>query len=74
VDPSRDIYDLYLKLERVIVPMFYGHPFAFAEVQRAAIAINGSFFNTQRMVQQYVQHAYFPVGGAPARVAEPVTP
>jgi starch phosphorylase len=74
VDPSRDIYDLYLKLERVIVPMFYGHPYAFAEVQRAAIAINGSFFNTQRMVRQYMQHAYFPAGYAPARVAEPVTP
>lgn len=74
VDPSRDIYDLYLKLERVIVPMYYGHPFAYAEVQRAAIAVNGSFFNTQRMVQQYMQHAYFPAGESPVRVAEPVTP
>jgi starch phosphorylase len=27
---------------------------------RSAIAINGSFFNTQRMVEQYVRNAYFP--------------
>jgi starch phosphorylase len=27
---------------------------------RSAIAINGSFFNTQRMVGQYVRNAYFP--------------
>jgi hypothetical protein len=25
---------------------------------RHAIALNGSFFNTQRMVQQYAQKAY----------------
>ena len=27
---------------------------------RTAIALNGSFFNTQRMVGQYVHNAYFP--------------
>jgi starch phosphorylase len=32
---------------------------------RSAIALNGSFFNTQRMVAQYVSNAYFPeLGGA----------
>jgi len=29
---------------------------------RACIAINGAFFNTQRMVAQYVANAYFPTG------------
>jgi starch phosphorylase len=29
---------------------------------RSAIALNGSFFNTQRMVRQYVHNAYFPNG------------
>ena len=72
VDPSRDIGDLYLKLERVIVPLFYGLPFAYAEVMRMAIAVNGSFFNTQRMVLQYVQNAYFPAGYVRARVTEAV--
>ena len=28
-----------------------------------AIALNGNFFNTQRMVGEYFQNAYFPGGG-----------
>jgi len=59
-DPGRDALDLYIKLERVILPLFYGLPFAYAEVMRSAIALNASFFNTQRMVRQYVHNAYFP--------------
>ncbi|HET7584848.1 MAG TPA: alpha-glucan family phosphorylase [Gemmatimonadaceae bacterium] len=59
-DPSSDALDLYVKLEHVILPLFYGLPFAYAEVMRYAIALNGSFFNTQRMVMQYVHNAYFP--------------
>ena len=59
-DPARDALDLYIKLERVILPLFYGLPFAYAEVMRSAISLNGSFFNTQRMVRQYVHNAYFP--------------
>jgi glycogen phosphorylase len=66
-DPSRDAVDLYIKLERVILPLFYGLPFAYAEVMRSAISLNGSFFNTQRMVRQYVHNAYFP-GGLPSDV------
>jgi starch phosphorylase len=66
-DPARDALDLYIKLERVILPLFYGLPFAYAEVMRSAIMLNGSFFNTQRMVRQYVHNAYFP-DGLPADV------
>jgi len=61
-DPTRDAVDLYIKLERVILPLFYGLPFAYAEVMRSSIALNASFFNTQRMVRQYVHNAYFPNG------------
>jgi glycogen phosphorylase len=71
-DPSRDAVDLYIKLERVILPLFYGLPFAYAEVMRAAIALNGSFFNTQRMVRQYIHNAYFPTG-IPADVVTEAT-
>jgi starch phosphorylase len=71
-DPSRDAVDLYIKLERVILPLFYGLPFAYAEVMRAAIALNGSFFNTQRMVRQYIHNAYFPTG-IPAEVVTEAT-
>jgi starch phosphorylase len=68
-DPSNDIPELYYKLERVVMPLFYGMPFKYAEIMRNAIAINGSFFNTQRMVTQYIQNAYAPGGGAPALAA-----
>ncbi|HLV24904.1 MAG TPA: hypothetical protein VKZ41_01225, partial [Gemmatimonadales bacterium] len=57
-DPQRDIEELYLKLERTVVPMFYGMPYAYAGVMRNAIAINGSHFNTQRMMLEYVRNAY----------------
>jgi starch phosphorylase len=59
-EPSVEAASLYDQLELVILPMFYGRPFAFGEVMRSAIALNGSFFNTQRMVSQYVSNAYFP--------------
>ena len=50
---------LYAKLEMIILPMFYGRPKAYAAVMRSAIAVNGSFFNTQRMLSQYISNAYF---------------
>jgi starch phosphorylase len=62
-DPEQhdiEVASMYDKLERVILPMFYARPNAYAEVMRSAIAINGSFFNAQRMMAQYVLNAYFP--------------
>jgi starch phosphorylase len=49
---------LYQKLEYLIVPMWYNRPSAYATVMRYAIALNGSFFNAQRMVSQYAENAY----------------
>jgi starch phosphorylase len=57
-DPDADAGTLYDKLEREIVPMFYGRPNRYTEVMRSAIAFNGAFFNTQRMLQQYLANAY----------------
>jgi starch phosphorylase len=57
---SAEAASLYDKLERMILPPFYGRSTAFAEVMRSTIALNGSFFNTQRMLGQYVSNAYFP--------------
>jgi starch phosphorylase len=71
VDPAADVPELYYKLERVVVPLFYGMPYKWGEVQRNAIAVNGSFFNTQRMVMQYLQNAYVPGSGADALLAHP---
>ena len=58
-DRSKDASSLYDKLEQVIIPMFYHDQDRFIDVMRHAIALNGSFFNTQRMMQQYVLRAYF---------------
>ncbi|HKS95396.1 MAG TPA: alpha-glucan family phosphorylase [Terriglobia bacterium] len=59
-DARADATSLYEKLERQIVPLFYQHREAYAEIMRSAIAVNGSFFNTQRMLAQYETNAYFP--------------
>lgn len=57
-DSLAEAASLYAKLERLILPLFYREPDKFAYVMRSAIALNGSFFNTQRMVEQYVRNAY----------------
>jgi starch phosphorylase len=49
---------LYEKLERAVVPCFYRDRQRFLEMMRNAIALNASFFNTQRMVLQYLYDAY----------------
>lgn len=53
-----DALSLYDKLEGVIIPLFYHDRDRFIEVMVHCIAINGSFFNTHRMLQQYVLNAY----------------
>ena len=50
---------LYDKLENAVIPLYYNNRDQFAEVMRHCIALNGSFFNTHRMLQQYIQKAYF---------------
>ena len=54
----RESASLYAKLENVILPMYYQRRSEYLSVMQHAIAINGSFFNTQRMVQQYITDAY----------------
>ena len=51
-------HSLYEKLEEVIVPTFYNNHQNWIDIMRHCIAINASFFNTHRMVQQYVLNAY----------------
>jgi glycogen phosphorylase len=58
VDNAYDAESLYAKLEGVILPLYYGSRERYLDIMRHAIAINGSFFNTQRMVQQYITDAY----------------
>ncbi len=67
--PDEEAASLYHKLENVILPMFYGRKNAYAEVMRLSIALNGSFFNTQRMISQYLVDAYF--SGGETAAAQP---
>lgn len=57
-DNAKEAESLYSKLENIILPMFYKEPRLYIQIMQHAIAINGSFFNTQRMVQQYITDAY----------------
>ena len=49
---------LYVKLVEKVLPCFYRDHERFVDIMRHTIALNGAFFNTQRMVQQYVHNAY----------------
>ena len=49
---------LYEKLEHSVLPMFYENRVEFINVMRHAIALNGSFFNTQRMLHEYMVKVY----------------
>ncbi len=53
-----DADSLYEKLEQSVVTMFYSQRERFIDVMRHAIALNGSFFNTQRMVHEYLVKSY----------------
>lgn len=54
-----DAASLYDKLETIVLPLFYRQRDRYLDVMRHAIALNGSFFNTQRMILQYVLKAYY---------------
>ena len=56
---SKDASSLYDKLEQAVIPLFYHDRDRFIDVMLHSVALNGSFFNTHRMVQQYVLKAYF---------------
>lgn len=55
---AQDAAALYDKLENVVVPMFYNDRDQYVRIMLMALALNGSFFNTQRMVQEYLLKAY----------------
>jgi starch phosphorylase len=73
-DTHAEIASLYDKLEDVILPLYYRRPDEYAKVMRNAIALNGSFFNTQRMLLQYLTNAYFPATPTPSPNPGPQTP
>jgi starch phosphorylase len=50
---------VYNKLEYTVAPLFADKA-AWARLRRHCIAVNGTYFNTHRMLGQYVSNAYYP--------------
>jgi starch phosphorylase len=73
-DEIQEANSLYEHLEQVILPLYYKQPDQWRRIMRSTIALNGSYFNTQRMLEQYVLNAYFPEKAveAPVETLEPV--
>ncbi|MFH0971790.1 MAG: alpha-glucan family phosphorylase [Candidatus Micrarchaeota archaeon] len=57
--PEQDLHDLYSKLEHVILPTYYENKTGWIEIMKHAISVNASFFNSHRMVREYIQKSYF---------------
>jgi starch phosphorylase len=58
VDTAHEALELYDKLQTTIMPLYYQAHERWLDVMRQTITFNASFFNTQRMVQQYAASAY----------------
>lgn len=58
-DHGADATSLYDKLDQIILPLYQNRRDDYLDLMRHAVALNGSFFNTHRMLQQYLVKAYF---------------
>ncbi len=54
----RDSEDLYNKLERNIIPLYYESRHMWIRMMQNAIGKNAYYFNTHRMMRRYVTEAY----------------
>jgi starch phosphorylase len=57
VNDEEEAVSLYEKLEKAVGPAFLDKQ-KWAKIMQHAIGINGTFFNTQRMVDQYISRSY----------------
>jgi starch phosphorylase len=55
---DQDASALYESLERRVLPAYATGRQAWAQLMRQTVALNASFFNTHRVVQQYVTNSY----------------
>jgi starch phosphorylase len=53
-----DARELYWTLDKLVFPLYGDQADGWPRLMRSTIAFNASFFNTQRMLQQYVVLAY----------------
>jgi glycogen phosphorylase len=52
-----ELESMYQKLDEVILPLFE-NPMEWVKIMKQSIAINGSYFNTHRMLMEYITEAY----------------
>ncbi len=57
-DENLDLESLYGKLEKKVIPAFYETPERWGMIMQYAIALNGSYFNTHRVVREYCERAW----------------
>ncbi len=55
---ERHVDALYDKLENAVLPCFYRDRDKFIVIMKDVISLNGAFFNSHRMVTQYLHQAY----------------
>lgn len=58
-DDARSAASLYDKLEHKVLPAWTSGGGAWAGIMKAAIARNGSYFNSHRMLRRYASEAYW---------------
>lgn len=50
--------ELYETLKKEILPLYYKAPEKWREIMKSVISINASYFNTGRVIRQYINEAY----------------
>ena len=55
---EEDLQDIYGKLSYVILPLYYKNKDEWVRMMKASIATIGSYFNTYRMVSDYISKVY----------------
>ncbi len=53
-----DVHDMYNQLENEVIPTYYQNRDEWGKIMRNAIAFNGPYYHTGRMVGEYLQDAY----------------
>jgi starch phosphorylase len=58
-----DVEDLYVKLENIIMPLYYNNRTGWIRIMKNAIGKNAYYFNSHRMMRRYVTFAYLTTHG-----------
>lgn len=53
-----DANQIYNLLEKEILPKYYNDFYTWKKIMRFCIGVNASFFNTERVLREYVENAY----------------